>query len=92
VALFVIPNKLTKMKTHILAIIGIAGLLTFAACSGNHSANSGRDTAEGHGNQRIATDTSAVTHTTGDASAVDNSGSGGTKVARDSSVKTGKKQ
>lgn len=68
------------------------------ACSGDHSDRTNRDSvANRYGTDTAKTtktnqDTSKVTTTTGDASSLDNSASGGTKVAKDTSKKDSLKQ
>ena len=66
---------------------------SFAACinhSDNHSARDtvgnryGADTAKV---EKMNKDTAAITDKTGDASSIDNSGSGGTKIAKDTARK-----
>jgi hypothetical protein len=82
------------MKSKFLIIIITAGLVDlFASCNGDHSTRVVRDTvANRYGTDTAKTaktnlDTSKITTTTGDASSIDNSGSGGTSVAKDSSKK-----
>lgn len=70
----------------------ITGLLPLSvslimACSGNHSAKGGEDTAKAQHEAPSNIDTSQTTTATGDASAVDNSASGGTKTARPDSLR-----
>ncbi len=78
-----------KNKLPITIITVCFGL--FAACNGDHSTHVVRDTvANRYGTDTAKTeksniDTSKVTATTGDASSIDNSASGGTKAAKDSS-------
>ncbi len=58
--------------------IAIAGSFAFFGCRGDHSANSGRDTAELKLPAPKSTDTSKIT-------APDNSGNGGTTISKDTS-------
>jgi len=69
------------MKTYVILIFG--SFLTLAACRGDHPANQGRDTAEHHYNTPSNIDSSKVNTPGGDAG-LDNSGSGGTAIAKDS--------
>ena len=74
------------MKTPIYIIALLLATTFMAACSGDHSTRNGQDTAKEHYQvQGSGVDTSQTTTTTGDASNVDNSGSGGTMIAKDSS-------
>lgn len=58
------------------------------ACGGDHSDRTVRDTAKNvHDSIPSNIDTSKVTTTTGDAGAVNNSASGGTKVAKPDTTK-----
>jgi hypothetical protein len=81
------------MKSKFLIAIVSVCLVLIIACNGDHSTHVVRDTV---GNrygtdtakiEKTNLDTSKVTTTTGDASSIDNSASGGTKVAKDSSKK-----
>jgi len=70
----------------------IAGLIIFCtgiimACNGDHSAKGGEDTAKVKRGAPSNTDTSAVTTSTGDATNIDNSASGGTKIAKKDTTK-----
>jgi hypothetical protein len=84
-------------KFLIIPLIAVTGSL--AACSGDHSTRSGIDTVKSRygsindtsGASKKNVDTNKVTATTGDASDLDNSASGGTKVEKDTSHKTSKK-
>lgn len=87
-----------KKKLLIISIIGAS--CSVLACSGDHSTRSGTDTvksrygsktSETSGVSRKTIDTSKMTATTGDASDLDNSGSGGTKIEKDTSKKPSKK-
>lgn len=74
-----------KMK-RLSSFIGILfAALYLSACSGDHSVHNGQDTAKDSQVQSGGVDTSRTTATTGDASNIDNSGSGGTRIAKDSS-------
>lgn len=75
------------MKNKILTIAAIAAIALFAGCTGNNSSHNGGDTAEHHYKVPSNIDTSKTTTTTGDASTLDNSGSGGTKTAKDTTGK-----
>lgn len=73
-----------KMK-RLSSFIGILfAALYLSACSGDHSVHNGQDTAK-DSQVQSGVDTSRTTTTTGDASNIDNSGSGGTRIAKDSS-------
>lgn len=82
-----------------LIILAIAITGSLAACNGDHSTRSGIDTVKSKygsvddttGASKKSVDTNKVTATTGDASDLDNSASGGTKVEKDTSHKTPKK-
>lgn len=78
---------------NILIITLLAGsIYALTSCSGDHSSRSNIDTVKnkyGSGINDTANvsekniDTGKVTTTTGDASSVDNSASGGTKISKD---------
>jgi hypothetical protein len=72
------------MKNKIAITLSIISLGLFVKCSGDHSTHVVRDTEANQyhvpKNQTQDIDTSKVTTTTGDASNIDNSGSGGTKI------------
>ena len=70
------------MKAYSILIFG--SLLTLAACRGDHPGNQGRDTAQHHYNTPSNIDSSKV-NTPGSDAGLDNSGSGGTAIAKDSS-------
>ena len=79
-----------KISKFILAMLTA---VSFTACmnhSDNHSARNtvgnryGADTAKV---EKMNKDTAAITDKTGDASSIDNSGSGGTKIAKDTTKK-----
>ena len=53
---------------------------TFAACNGDHSDRTVRDTSASHYDPPKSLDTTKTTTTTGSATMVDNSGSGGTRI------------
>ena len=74
------------MKKIVMICAVIALTSVFVSCSGDHPVHGGQDTAKEHYSQPSNPDTGKVTTTTGDASNTDNSGSGGTRVVRDSSV------
>jgi ABC-type oligopeptide transport system substrate-binding subunit len=66
------------MKKRITIISSIALLSLFTACTGgDHSASSGKDTAQSNYDAPKSVDTTTAT---GNATDVDNSGSGGTKI------------
>jgi hypothetical protein len=79
------------MKYKLLTTITTACFGLFAACNGDHSTRVVRDTvANRYGTDTAKTektnlDTAKITSATGDASSIDNSASGGTKTAKDSS-------
>ncbi len=86
-----------KKRVSVILIIGLAGSL--AACGGDHSTRSNIDTVKNRygselndttGVSKKTIDTSKVTATTGDASDLDNSGSGGTKAEKDTTKKSKK--
>jgi hypothetical protein len=78
------------MKAKFITILTIAGSLMCAACTGNHSASSGRDTSEQtFGPPRQDTST---TPRSSDPTSVDNSGSGGTKITKDTAKKAPEKK
>ena len=64
-----------------------SAITSLAACSGNTKVNTADSSDNGNLSNPGAykVDTTKTTDTTGDASLLDNSGSGGTKVAKDSS-------
>lgn len=80
------------MKSNLAIITAMVGLSLFTACNGDHSASThGNDTANHnsvHTNNMPSNppDTSKVTTTTGGAINTDNSGSGGTKIAKDTAA------
>jgi hypothetical protein len=85
------------MKSRILILLLTSGWLVIA-CNGDHSTRSGIDTVKnsyGVSDKDTAKtsksniDTGKITTTTGDASTIDNSGSGGTKIAKDTSKQKG---
>jgi hypothetical protein len=81
------------MKNRALIITLFISAFLFAACNGDHSSRVVKDTVKNiYGTdtakvEKSNIDTSKVTSTTGDASSLDNSASGGTKTAKDSSKK-----
>lgn len=73
------------MKTPVYIIMLLLATTFMAACSGDHSTRNGQDTArEQYKVQGSGVDTAKTTTTTGDASNVDDSGSGGTETAKHS--------
>jgi len=81
------------MKNIGKAVLTMIMAASFAACinhSDNHSSKDtvgnryGADTAK---IEKMNKDTAAITNKTGDASSIDNSGSGGTKIAKDTAAK-----
>jgi hypothetical protein len=83
-----------------LIVLSIAALSSLAGCKGNNSVRSGGgDTVKNQygsvndttGVSKKTVDTNKMSATTGDASDLDNSASGGTKVEKDTSHKTPKK-
>lgn len=68
------------MKNQIIIVVSIISLALFTRCTGDHTARSGSDTAVHQTNVPSNVDTAQITTTTGDASNIDNSGSGGTKI------------
>ena len=87
------------MKKKLLIILIIGASCSLVACSGDHSTRSGVDTVKSRygseindttGASKKTIDTSKMTTTTGDASDLDNSGSGGTKIEKDSTKKPAK--
>lgn len=75
------------MKKRIVFLMMPAFCLALGACSGDHSNKGGVDSAKYHYKAPSNVDTSKTTTTTGDASTVDNSGSGGTQIDTAKSVK-----
>ena len=79
------------MKSKFLIAIVSVCLGLIIACNGDHSTHVVRDTVGNrYGTDTAKTektnlDTSKITTATGDASSIDNSASGGTKTAKDSS-------
>lgn len=77
------------MKNRVVIIFAITVIGLFAACNGDHATRSGIDTVKnqyGTDTARVnksSIDSGKVTTKTGDASNLDNSASGGTKIARD---------
>jgi len=79
------------MKNKGLILMMICGMIWFSACNGDHAAHSNPDTVKNRYGQDNDTtkaadrniDTGKITTTTGDASDLDNSASGGTKMAKD---------
>ena len=74
-----------KTKEAIITALMI-GITSLASCSGDHSSRIGQDTSkQQYDEQGSGVDTSRTTTVTGDAGNIDNSGSGGTRIARDTS-------
>lgn len=74
------------MKKHVYTFTALLAAAFMAACNGDHATRTGQDTTKEHYQvPGSGVDTSKTTTTTGDASNIDNSGSGGTKVVKDSS-------
>ena len=69
------------MKNKIIFSLLFSAIL-LSACSGDHASRQGSDTAAMWHATNPYRDTFATTSTTGDATTVDNSGSGGTKIVR----------
>ena len=67
------------MKNKLLILI-VACTAVFAACNGDHSDRTVRDTSASHYDPPKSLDTTKTTTTTGSATMVDNSGSGGTRI------------
>jgi hypothetical protein len=91
--LFDIKTFIVMRNRILIVVIGLcAGL--FVACNGDHSTRVVRDTVKnryGADTAKISKsnrDTGKVTSATGDASSLDNSGSGGTKISKDSTKKS----
>jgi hypothetical protein len=77
------------MKNKLITILTIAGLSIFAACTGTQTPQSGKDTAnEKFGPPRADTSTTPPN----DPTSVDNSGSGGTKITKDTAKKAPEKK
>ncbi|MEZ2334800.1 hypothetical protein AB6735_04160 [Mucilaginibacter sp. RCC_168] len=73
------------MKKKISVMLLACTVAAFFACNGDHSDRTVRDTAKNtHDSVPSNIDTSKTTTTTGDASNLDNSASGGTRIAKDS--------
>jgi len=71
------------MKKEAFMWIVIAAIAFMGSCAGDHSSRHGKDTAQQKYQTTPTVDSSKVTTTTGDATNLDNSGSGGTKAIRD---------
>ena len=86
-----VHHFLITMKNKLLTLIIVSCAVLLSACSCGHSDKTNRDSVTNrYGTDTAKTaktnqDTAKVTTTTGDASSLDNSASGGTKVAKDSS-------
>ncbi|MDN3551155.1 hypothetical protein [Mucilaginibacter aquaedulcis] len=73
------------MRKLLTTIFLLAPLSIMIGCNGDHSDRTVRDTAKNvHDSVPSNIDTSKTTTATGDAGTLDNSASGGTKVAKDS--------
>jgi hypothetical protein len=74
-----------NMRKNITTVLAIVALSAFFACNGDHSDRTVRDTAKNLNDSVPSNiDTSKTTTATGDAGSLDNSASGGTKIAKDS--------
>jgi len=77
------------MKSLNKVILMMTAAISFAACTNHSDNNTARDTvgnrygADTAKVEKINVDTAKVTDKTGDASSIDNSGSGGTGIAKD---------
>lgn len=80
------------MKNAFIITLFAGSIYALAGCSGDHSTRSGIDTVKNRYGSTINDttkasekniDTGKVTTTTGDASSIDNSASGGTKISKD---------
>ena len=69
-----------KNKFIIFSFLLSAGLMS--ACSGDHASNQGKDTSGHWTATNPYRDTFATTNTMGEATMTDNSGSGGTRIAK----------
>jgi hypothetical protein len=86
------------MKSIFSIILLSGGICLCTACHTGSSVRQGKDTVKNHygsandtsGSADRTVDTSKVTTKTGEASSLDNSASGGTKIARDTATKTKK--
>lgn len=68
------------MKKRLTGLLSLAIVSLFMACTGNQTATKGKDTSEAKHAEPQIVDTSKTTTTTGSASNVDDSGSGGINV------------
>ncbi|HTK19037.1 MAG TPA: hypothetical protein VL442_05980 [Mucilaginibacter sp.] len=81
------------MKNITKAILVMIAIVSFTACINHSDKSSGRDTvgnrygADTAKVEKMNKDTAAITNKTGDASSIDNSGSGGTNIAKDTAKK-----
>lgn len=71
------------MKKETLMWIAIVAVALIESCAGDHSSTHGKDTAQQKYQTQQTVDSSKVTTTTGEATNLDNSGSGGTKAMKD---------
>ena len=78
------------MKTKLFASIALSSLLAVTACHTGSSSTAGRDTARNKYPATNGIDTAKVSTAGADAS-LDNSGSGGTKIGKDTTKKPDKK-
>lgn len=73
-------------RTFGLILISTAACV-FQSCMGDHSANNSQDTVRqimgGYDARKIAVDTATITTTTGSASLLESTGSGGKTIAKD---------
>ncbi len=76
-------------KTFSLLFIGAAACV-FQSCSGDHASNNGVDSVRNIGNYnvKINLDTAAMTTNTGSATLIEDGGSGGTGIMRDTMKRT----
>ena len=74
------------MKHKLIIASALVVATALGSCAGDHSSKSGGDTTNLAYPMPANLDTSKTTNTTGESGNVDNSGSGGTKIAKDSSA------
>jgi len=70
------------MKKPLIFIIAITSVAAFSACSGDHTTTQGKDSAQYQYSTNPYMDTFKTTTTMGDASNLDNGGSGGTMIEK----------
>lgn len=81
------------MKNMGKVILAMMSVASFAACMNHSDDHSVKDTvgnrygADTAKIEKMNKDTAAITNKTGDASSIDNSGSGGTNTAKDTAAK-----